>query len=278
MMHILVAFMIGISMLNLFACQEPLLSDDAWKRIASHCHYSVGRCINRFFRDNISCIYIDKPIRLDIGLLVDYKKYKEQEKKQSFLYQGIKEGTIKMHGAWILERCYREGLFSFLRHMRGQESLKLQIPLGEGGAYEDVYSVFVAALNDFIVKNKVLKELSISYDNKNSTASIGLVPFGLRIAKESSLKKLSLEIATLKTERGSSIIPYHVRILQVEIEGNVRLEEVTVTVEHHRIRLSPEHKEDVAWFEFMCEVKEGRIRSEKAKAPWYWSGDPTKRI
>lgn len=275
MMHILVAFMIGISMLNLFTCQEPL-PDDVWKMIASHCHYSVGRCINRFFRDNISCIHIDRPVRLDIGPLADYKYYKEQEKKQNFLYQGIKEGTIKMHDTWILEGCYRESLYSFLRHMRGQESLKLKIPLGEGGSYEDVHSVFVSALNDFILKNKVLKELSISYDNKDSVASIGLVPFGLRIAKESTLKKLSLEIATLKTERGPSITPWHMRILQVEIEDNACLEEVTVTVERHPVRLRPEQRGDMAWFEFMCDVKAGRVKSKKAKAPWYWSGDPTK--
>lgn len=272
MKHINLILTIILSTTYIAACQESALSTDAWMKIISYCHYSVGRCINRVFRDNISYVSIDTPIRLHIGPLAKYQYYKEPENRRDFLYQGIQQNKIKMCGTWVLEECCRTGLEDFLDRMREQESLKLHIPLGKGGGYDDMHYMFVAALNSFIRKNKVLKELSLSFDNTHSTASIGHIPLGLKIGNKSRLEKFTLDIAALKRkENDLSVVPFQIQVLRAEIADNKNLKDVTITVERHPIRVRPWCEEDIEWFEFMCGVKTGNIVSKKAKAPWYWS-------
>jgi hypothetical protein len=279
------ALMVVLSITFIAASQEPLLPDEVWQIVASHCHDSVGRCINRLFRDNITCTYIDHPIKLNM--------YGQHTNRFDFLSQAIKENKIKMRGTWIVAECreksgefpnypHHNAAFGFVERMRKQKFLKLhmQIYPGWDACDQDDYC---ERLQRFIRNNHLLEELSITFDNAQSNVPVWLVPFSLQLRDGNmfkNLKKLSVNITSLGKNAKSDLYDSFgaVECAEHRYLRSSPLEEITLTIEHNIIRLRPvRHIEDMDWFEFVCKVKMGTVKSAKAKAPWYWSGDPTKR-
>jgi hypothetical protein len=175
-----------------------------------------------------------------------------------------------MHGEWIMEMHQLYALNCFFDHMESQESLKLDVQLNK---WMDRHTYYKLAIHCFIKNSKHLKDLSIAYAIKEEFFNPELLTFlGVSFGEnESSLRKLSVHIDRLKIGDNLSVAQNHLQKFKDDLAHNTTLEEVTLTVERNTLRLRPLHQEDLRWFQFVCDVKKGAAKSEKAKALWYWS-------